>query len=138
MTIYEHEAAGSRWTPLTAQLDQLADVVPPQGPGYPHGGRVTAVVHWLARPAVLDLPAGQQNLQEDVEVQPGAEHVVHHHDGSQLERLVWSHQPGASETHQQVEGRDSHGGHRTPHQAPRLHPGVSDGHEIVVILQPRQ
>ena len=96
------------------QLHQLADVIPPQSSGYPQRGRVHAgkirwsddslrecesyrpVVHWLTGPAVLDLSAGDEDLQEDVEVEAGTEDVVDNHHRPQAEGREGGHEAGPS------------------------------------------
>lgn len=47
---------------------------------------------------VLYLPTGDKNLQENVEVEPSTDHVVHNDQGSQVEWLVGSHNFWAKET----------------------------------------
>ena len=84
---------------LTEHLEQLADVVPPERAGDSDGGRVGAVVHGLAGPAVVDLARGHEDLGEDVEVEAGAGEVVHHHQRPQVQRLAGRHQPGPVAAH---------------------------------------
>lgn len=85
--------------PLTTQFDQFTDVVPPESPGNPDRGWVPAVVHWLTRPVVLDLTRGQEDLQPNVEVEAGADEVVQHHHGPEVEWFVRGHQPRSKHTH---------------------------------------